>query len=396
MNRTALLVTVLVLAVGTVLGVVWVNRAKIVPVNGPVTIQRAAPQSFGLLSTETVTQRSTTRDSATPATTESSGATGIGVGEPGPTFAGFRYVYRGAAVPLREATVDVLERSVDAASLNVGDYGLGLFTPGSFPNAAVQSLTVAQADGYTVYVDAVNGTANISEVNPVGVVRDFPVNGAALSVPDSQLIGIANAFLAEHGVDRSVYGDPVVTTFNGGVPVAFPGMEGGLVKPDLAWSVPSTLTYPMRIEGLDAVGYGGEPFGLTVSIDAQRQRVSAVYNLTVQRYRASAYAAVTDFATMQAVAERGGIYGSTSPSGEGVGELTLGTPNRVWLTLSRFDGTRSHELLVPAFRFPVENPPAGYASAVVVPLAKDLLTSEEIKPVPLPAEGSSTPGVPTR
>ena len=151
------------------------------------------------------------------------------------------------------------------------------------------------------------------------------------------------------------------------------------------------VIYPLIVNDSIAYDLWGESIGMTVEIDVRDRSVTSVNNLTTRRFTSSAYPAVTDAATILSVAKRGGIYGGTSTDGTKVTEVKLGTPERVFAQMYRYDNGQSHDLLVPALRFPVINPTNGMSTAVIVPLIKDLIEPETVTIEPLMIDGRSTP-----
>jgi hypothetical protein len=314
-------------------------------------------------------------------------SSGFVVGKPtiiAPTT--YRFRYSGDPIVLTASTVDVLQRTpgtrVAVAELGLPD--LGLLQLSTFPNSTVQNLTVVQKDGYLVSLDLENGTVSVSDTTSRDVI--LQAEGSTEALPDAELLRIAETFVTTHGIAVTAYGKPEVSA---ATTIAYTaGVRDSMLRPDFAMPDAAVL-YPLVVDGRSVYSSWGEKIGMTVNINLRTKRVTGLYNLTTQNYQSSAYAAETDPAVIVKVAERGGVYGFASDATDPVTEIQLGTPERVWAWLSRYENGKNLDLLVPALRFPINKPPAGFQSAVVVPLAKDLVAPEPM-PVPLPLEGGGT------
>ena len=305
-----------------------------------------------------------------------------------------KYVYKGEAVELTEKSLDVLRRvkpssnTADAVSA-LSQLGFGGINLASFAGSKLTNFELSQpgANGYVVNVNLRDGQVSVSQNYfestpcPMGVCPAYQPLQESDMPSDEAVISIANSFLADHGVDISVYGSPKIEN-DWRMPVE---TMSARVSPGFAY-FPDIISviYQNKINGMEVFEMGGNPGGLRVNVDVRNKKVNGLWSILSQNFEASAYEAETDFARIQKIAEQGGIYGQgyMDPSAEVV-EVELGTPKRILTNMWKSDG--SGEVIVPALAFPVKNPPKnGYyyvQNNLIVPLIKEMLQIPEPGPI---------------
>lgn len=322
------------------------------------------------------------------------------------------YDYTGEALTLAETSLDVLKRSPSSFSSGalasaVQSLGIDIISLQSFGNARVGDVNIYQDEpyGYQVYVSPRNGTISIDQ-NWDQWRTAYPdcVDEAcwaesrltASDIPsDDELVRIADAFLEQHRINRSVYGSGEVNRsweYSYGTNVV--SMERGAPEvyvPDVV-----QVTYPLLVNGETVYQSGGEKVGISIGINVRVKRVSNVYNLQQLSFEASAYDAETDANAILDQAKKGGM---SSPiryyTDENVETKTvkaeLGTPVRALVQVYQYKDNQSFELYVPALVFPVTKKPEAVMGvwtpdAIIVPLVKGVV-EDMPKVMPMGAGG---------
>ena len=365
------------------------------------------------------------------------GAASSAIAMPYPISYGQQYVYKGVTFQQNEAKLDVLKRipsvvSADQAFAALQQLNLGLVNVGSFGNANLDQLTFSQNQdfGYTITIDLNNGTIGINQNYKKWPQTNCPPNGLCTQpqsltlndVPsDSVVTGITDTFLKDHAISTDLYGKPVVQ--NQWRSYLAPQPLGTQAMPAMNVYIPDSVTvvYPLTLNGKSVYEQGGLPSGLTVTVDIRNSKVSGVSGLNVQNYQSSSYDAITEVQKILQIAEQGGQYGvinyggvmssgpvplasggTTSvknmpivqpniikPPQNGVTEIDLGTPQMAYEKMYNYQNGSSDELYVPAFVFPIINPPQNYYQQnVIVPLIWDLLPNSN----PIPMMGAPSAG----
>lgn len=305
----------------------------------------------------------------------------------------YRYAFNGALPELPDAA-DVYKRVQAVAAAPSADafraYGLGLLDLGRLRNPALQNFSLAEDRefGYVVNVSPETGSISIYENwqkwNASG--RDdaaFSPLTIEQMPADAEIIGIADAFLAEYGIDKAAYGAPVVRN-EWRAAYAAATDKSAIWIPDAV-----SVTYPILVDGQSVSDDSGYPYGLNVNVNVRQRRASGLYGLESYRFQSSSYPTVTDAERLLAFAREGGVNGDVyMPEGATTVELQLDAPRLMHvLTWQATDGSG---LLVPALVFPVRNPPADHwRRQVVVPLVADLLNRPQ--PQPMPIDGMPVP-----
>jgi hypothetical protein len=171
-----------------------------------------------------------------------------------------------------------------------------------------------------------------------------------------------------------------------------------------------TVQYPLVVDGREVWEQGGyERSGLSVNVNIRTMKVTSFYGLQTQNYQSSNYAAETDKDRLLKFALQGDLWPQGNYPVENFQvkevEVKLGTPEVKFMRYWKYDVNQSIELLVPALVFPVlETTPADgsfYKSAVVIPLAKEVLDSAEANntitpPAILESKPTTEPAPPVR
>jgi len=301
------------------------------------------------------------------------------------------YEYAGETLDLTDTSLDVLKRSPGSFSGGslasaLRGLNLGVADLSSFGNASVGDISIYQNEpyGYQIYVSPRSGTISIDQnwdqwKDAYPTCQDDQCWRASQlkrsDVPsDQELVQIADAFIAQHRIDRSVYGAGEVDKSW----EQYASNENGEVYiPDVM-----QVTYPLMIDGKTVYQNGGAKMGIVVGINLRVKKVSSVYNLQQLSFEASAYDAETNADTILAEAKKGGLSSPIRYMQENVETKTvkaeLGTPMKALVQIYQYKDNQSFELYVPALIFPVTKAPdvssgAWAPSAVIVPLVKGIV-----------------------
>ncbi len=307
----------------------------------------------------------------------------------------YSFVYVGEKLELTDEKLDVLkriksdsgDRSLAQALNSVSFGGINL---GNFRNAGVTSFELSEDadEGYQASVNLREGTMSINQnwtrwIKPMVLPVDCAPGVACAQsnvqqqlaladIPaDSEVIALSDSFLKKYGINLSSYGAPEVEnewrrTY-----------EAQSSQPGFMPYIPEvlTVTYPLTLRGADVYDQGGSKNGLRVSVNIRDKKVLSVWQIQNQDYQASAYDAETDASRILKFAENGGYTGIYYlREGGKEKKVELGTPERIHVVMWHYDNGVSHELYVPALRFPIKNQPAElYQKNVIVPLVKEML-----------------------
>lgn len=190
---------------------------------------------------------------------------------------------------------------------------------------------------------------------------------------DDVLIGIANDFLKEHGIDVSTYGTPEVDN-------QWKIDYDKQTDKTLAY-VPESMrvVYPQLVDGKPVYEEYGPKAGLSVGVSVREKKVADMWGLMDQKYLKSNYAGVTDANTVRDYLARfekqPTLYRMAGTKVKTV-KVQLGTPVVSFAKYYTYENDQSNELIVPSLVFPVENTEGSvqfYRQSVTIPLAKELL-----------------------
>jgi hypothetical protein len=318
---------------------------------------------------------------------------GGGIGMPNPEYTQYKYVYHGDPLKLAESQMEVFKKIKGAGSTSdlvraFSGQNTGLLNLSRFKNLKLQNFSVYEdgPDGYRIDADLFNGTISLSEnfTNP----KVYEQAGiSAKDLPgDADLINLVKQFLNSRNIDISGYGEGEVQKY------WQLDRSGSLVNPEMTLNDISVI-FPLKINGQEVYDQNGSKYGVMANIRLADRKVTGVWNLNIQQYQSSNYAAETDAARILEIAGRGGVYqGLYNPSfpPTKVVEIELGAPQTVLMQMWNYNNGANDELLVPALVFPVVSIPNDgpiYQKNVVVPLIKEILDSvNSVQPPIMPLE----------
>lgn len=318
----------------------------------------------------------------------------------------WKYVFEGE-LPELQSAVDVYKRTPDAKRIPlsglISSLNLGMIDLASFTGMNVQSVSFTQDRdyGYQLYVDLQNAQVSLNaqwDKWPMGQCQDdacwqrMRVKESDL-LADARLIEISKAFLTEHGIDLSHYGEPTVDN-------AWRREYERMTDKSMAY-IPDTqrVIFPLLVDGDAVYDQGGMPTGLSVGVHVKEERVMDVYGIGDRSYAKSSYAGVTDETAIQkflgsvdnypiGIMYREGDTGSAPK--EETATVTLGEPTLALATYYTYKNGTNDELLVPSLVFPVKSVSGTdtvlYRSNVVIPLAKQIFDEQNQMGLPMPLE----------
>lgn len=185
---------------------------------------------------------------------------------------------------------------------------------------------------------------------------------------DNLLIQKANNFFRSHKINLENYGAPIV---DNSWRVSY---EQAVNKENYSFPEYINIIYPLVVgkNREEVYDQSGANAGLRVSINLSRNAISNVDGLAINNYQSSEYELVTDMEEIIKVAEKGG-WNQISFASTNAKKVSLGTPKKALVQLSRFSNNQNEELLVPALIFPVADGQLFYGrNSVVVPLVKEI------------------------
>jgi len=323
------------------------------------------------------------------------------------------YVYKGDTFTQDQAQVDVLKQvpgglSGGDVTSALGQSGTGLIDMSSFPGSQATNVTFTQNQsfGYVTSIDFAAGDISINMNANEWPQDNNPQPLTATDIPaTSTVIGIADQFLADHGIPKANYGAGEMSDSGYANMPVVSGASNGLMIPYYPDSM--EVLYPLMVNGKEVYQSGGSKVGLSVEVNIRYNKVTSVYGLDTQNYQASSYSAITDMNKLISLAEAGQsspvIYygGVTSdvvraPINGSAQEVDLGTPVNAYVQLYQYDSAtgENDQFLVPALAFPMIN----QTGVVVVPIVQDflqnnapmrILNTQVIPPVPAATPGAA-------
>lgn len=314
----------------------------------------------------------------------------IAPGEPYPSYNVYTLKYAGGDFEISTDTNDVYRRvhstqtTARLGALMSGQNN-GILDLSAFGSMNLTGYQLVQSanDGYMLNVDLQNSLVFINRSYLNGYVEQgYDRNLTENDIPPNEkLIATASGFLKKYGLDISTYGEPFVqddwrrTT----------SLELLRDASAQVW-YPHTINviFPMVIDGTVVHDQSGNPYGVIVSVNIVDNTVTSAYNIGARNYEKSAYKLETDMKRIVSFAERGGLYGFWLGSEKG-GTITLGTPELVGMYMSQWNEQKGEnmELIVPAMRFALLDPPAEAAYGpryILVPLVKEILDTYDRGP----------------
>lgn len=316
-------------------------------------------------------------------------------------YYGFKYVYRGDPIELTADTAPVYRRLK-------GDRTLAKSLVGSFSSASSLGFNL------TTLSDLRITNLTLTEDRDLGLMITFDFNDDNIFVSenwqkwrnlerdacgsdqacwekyririedvpaDGELTAISDKFLAQHGINLDNYGPAQVDNSWRANYETFANKNDFYV-PEYA-----SVIYPLLIEGKPARNQSGGYAGIYVSVNLFKKAASGLSGLTPYRYESSNYELETSATEIIELAESGGWNKNYYASSEDLKTIELGTPEKAYVQIFRYQDGFSEELFVPALVFPVTSMPEGgfyYGNRyVIVPLAKDMIREINNQPQPL-------------
>lgn len=316
-------------------------------------------------------------------------------------YYGFKYVYRGDPIELTAETAPVYRRLK-------GDRTLAKSLAGSFSSASslgfnLDTLSDLRITNLTLTEDRDLGLMITFDFNDDNIFisenwqkwrnleRDACGSDQACweryrikieDVPaDGELTMISDKFLAQHGVSLENYGPAQVDNSWRA------SYETFVNKNDFYVPEYASVIYPLLIEGQPARNQSGGYAGIYVSINLFKKAAAGLSGLTPYRYESSHYELETAASEIIKLAENGGWNQNYYASSENLKTIELGTPEKTYVQIFRYQDGFGEELFVPALVFPVISTPEGgfyYGNRyVVVPLAKEMIKeiNNQLQPV---------------
>jgi hypothetical protein len=279
----------------------------------------------------------------------------------------------------------------------------GLLNTSRFSDIEPSYVTLVENHeyGYSLNFDASTGTLSISKnwnkwPNPAVGCGDETCgqqnNIKASDVPaDAMLISTAGSWLAELGIDTSIYGEPTVNNDWRTQPLY------GMAESERWIPEEASVVYPLLVQGQQVYEEWGNLFGLNVQIDIRTNKPAGLWNLTSQSYESASYP-VVDAKTLQSAIAKGGrnAWQPEEANAKKV-QVKLGEPEMILSKVWRWDSklSISDELFVPALRYPVVSVGADAeewytTKQIILPLAADLYTAENT-PLPMMDSPAASP-----
>lgn len=319
-----------------------------------------------------------------------------------PPMYNYSFQYTGEAVQIEDTTAPVYNRirGMEAgrrlARLIQGQ-DKSLVDLSRFSATRIQNISFLEENGdYSINLDLWEGRANIfpqyEKWYPVQCDKQGNCNSPTPLTekdvpPETTLISLANGFLDKYGIDRARFGEPKVdNNWRQGLILRADAPEQSPYVPDVI-----TVVYPISVDGQLITESNGDMYGLRVGVDIRKNKVQSVWNLNNEQYEKSQYDVETDWNKIVAIAERGAMGGWYGAQNKDM-KLNLGTPEKIYIPYYNYipEKQLNQELYIPAFKFPVLNPPADqpyFQKSVVVPLVKEILKNYEVvNPEPRPVE----------
>ena len=293
----------------------------------------------------------------------------------------YQYVYQGEQVEALPASLPVLRRQTDALAQSLGSlaqsFGLGLVDLPKLVNPELLYVMFAESrqNGFMVNVNLEMGDISLNRIwyEPMPVPAPLaesrsgqayePLTQADM-LPESEIVSMADSFLADRGISTDVYRAGAV----------YDNLQ--LYYRDGYFPTSVSVVYQLEIQGRPVYEQGGYRYGLVAVVDIVKREVTSMYNLTIQKYDSSDYPVVTDIQDLLAKMNERNTY----PYGPEVQVETrtigLGTPELVWTPVYSYTNGRSNQLLAPAYRFPVLEKPGTdpyYPDSIVAVLPQDLV-----------------------
>ena len=329
-------------------------------------------------------------DSASP---EAKGIGGTGTGGggmpsadgsismPAPGYTEYKYVYTGDDFSVDENTAWVYKRKVDSSASQafakkIFNLKFDLIDFSKFKNLSVENIAISEnrSFGYSLnlnFKDASFGVYKNWQKWPRGEtvkISDIP--------SDEKIIAIADAFIKEHNIDMSSYGDGKISeSWRVMLERAKANKQSEqIVNQEIA------IMYQLFLDNIGVYDEWGNEVGIWAEVNVVNKKLSNLSNVTAQSYDRSKYALETNVDRILESTNTRSIWGPVPRQEPAkIIEVQLGTPKNVFVQALIFKDDKSeHETLyVPALSFPVVDSkeselPYG-RKRIMVPLVKEVL-----------------------
>ena len=161
--------------------------------------------------------------------------------------------------------------------------------------------------GYMVNIDFANGNISLSQNWQKWPQPKCDENGCAQTpltqndIPsDEEFARITDAFLAQYGIQKTLYGKPQVDS---APRIMYARAIAAGETPFI--SDQYTVTYPLVIEGKDIYNEYGGLKGLSLTVDIRTKKVVGMYGLEKENRISSVYTNMTDTETMNKIIKSG-------------------------------------------------------------------------------------------
>lgn len=316
------------------------------------------------------------------------------IGMPTPMIMNYDYIYKGEEFSVDQGEMTVYKRikGTDSGE-SLGNYisrlKFDIVDLSKFNKTVITNLNLAEDKefGYSFYF---NFTEDILDIGQNYNQWPHPERDCLTpecfdsyrlsleDVPeDNKIISIADKFLRDYNIDISHYGEPFVQD---SWRVYYERAEG---KYDPGIPEEVSVIYPLVIEGNIVRDEGGNPSGMSVSVNIRYNKVSGARPITPYSFEGSSYAVETDTEKILRFAKQGGIYPEYRDSNPyKTIEIELGTPIKGLVRHWSYDYTDNmgQELFVPALIFPVQNVSGFedddiyyYREYITVPIVKEIM-----------------------
>lgn len=199
---------------------------------------------------------------------------------------------------------------------------------------------------------------------------------------EDELINIAQRFLQEKSISTSPYGQPKIDSYYNNIINTYATTK---ILPQYHISNASVV-FPVIVDENEVQEEYGWYHGLTVEIDLNEKKVSAVYGLSKYDFQEAKYDVENNTQNILKVAQVGGRWGFYDAS-EVYGQdakyidIEITSPKLTYINNYKYDETNfsDEQYLIPAVVFEVVKNGSNdyYGDSITIPLIKDLYTYDK-------------------
>lgn len=247
----------------------------------------------------------------------------------------------------------------------------------AFQNAGISNINISEDHefGYNIGIDFTQGTVNFNQKYLKWPQATCDANGCSelaklteKDIPsDESLIRMTDEFISKYGIDRELYGNPVVNS-------AWKTDYMRQQKEGSELYIPETytVTYPIKINNQYIYEELGGYKWLVFTIDIRNKKISNVTGLEKYNLISSEYP-TSDKSKIQKMIQSGGRNIIENTGSTIVTKLTLSAPTLWYVRIyGEWKDGVSNDFLVPAYIFQVHDKPADsyILDTVIVPLVE--------------------------